>query len=111
MPQIIPLDSIPNQNLSIQLADNRYDLSIKSTKTSTIMTITRNETLLINNVRCVGGSPIIPYDYLRGEFGNFIFETQNEEIPYYTNFGITQFLVFASLSEIEAAIAEAESSA
>ena len=60
-----------------------------------------NEQVLINGVRCVGGTPLIPYEYIRAGHGNFIFTTPEEEIPYYTNFNINQFLLYFSADELE----------
>ena len=102
MAEIIPIDSVPNQNFSIVLDNNRYDISLKSSKTSTFATVTRDEVVLIQNVRCLGGTPLIPYRYLQADAGNFAFDTPNEQIPYYTNFGDTQFLVYLHATELEA---------
>jgi hypothetical protein len=101
MSDIVPIQQIPNQTLSIVLDNDRYDIDLKSTKTSTIANISRNEILLIEGVRCVGATPLIPYKYLRVGSGNFIFSTPKELIPYYPNFGIDQFLFYFSESELE----------
>ena len=103
MSEIVPVQAIPNQTLSIVLDNDRFDIELKSTATSTAASITRNEELLISGVRCVGGTPLIPYEYLRASSGNFIFSTPREQIPYYTNFGIDQFLFYFSAAELEAA--------
>jgi len=102
MSSLVPLEATPNQSFSIQLDNDRYDIDIKATKTSMVANITKNDELLIEGVRCVGGTPLIPYEYLRDGGGNFIFSTTDEQIPYYQNFGIDQFLFYFSGSEIEA---------
>ncbi len=105
MSEVVPIDAIPNQSLSIVLDNDRYDIVLKSTQTSTIAYISSNEELLIEGVRCVGGTPLIPYEYLRAGAGNFIFSTPREQIPYYPNFGTDQFLFYFSASELEASSA------
>ena len=96
----VPIDAVPNQTFSIVLEEDRYDFELKSSQTSTFATITKNEVVLISSVRCVGGTFLIPYSYLVGTGGNFIFETPNEVIPYYPNFGVTQFLTYMTAAEI-----------
>jgi hypothetical protein len=63
------------------------------------VTIIRDNILIISNVRAVPQSPLIPYQYL--EAGNFIVTTDNDEYPIYTQFGITQYLVYLTQSELE----------
>ncbi len=64
-------------------------------------TIARNDSTLLTGARIAGGTPLIPYRYQ--EAGNFIFEAQGGEVPYYTRFGVTQFLIFATAAELVAA--------
>lgn len=101
MSSIVPTEQIPNQTLSIVLDNDRYQIALLSTGTSTVADISINESVVLQGVRCVGGTPLIPYKYLRPESGNFIFSTPDEEIPYWTNFGITQFLFYFSATELE----------
>lgn len=103
MSSIVPLDALPNQELSILLDNDRYDISLRSSKTSSFVTITKNEVLIVENLRAVGGSPLVPYNYLFVNSGNFMFSTPNQEIPYYDKFGVSQFLVYLTAAEIEAA--------
>lgn len=95
----IPLSAIPNQKLSIQLDNQFYDITIKEANKIMVVTVVRNGTTIIDSVRVVAGTPILPYEYL--ELGNFIFLTSNEEYPYYTKFGVDQSLIFASQAELE----------
>lgn len=121
----IPLQAIPNQSLSIQLdsqldaanPDNtpvpfNFDITINSndqtpdsagTATMSVsITVNSNTTptLLIDNVRCVPGSSLLPYAYLYNTYGNFVFTTQNDAYPDYNEFGITQFLIYISAAEL-----------
>jgi hypothetical protein len=96
----ITLDAIPNQSLTIQLDNNFYEISIKETNGAMAATIFRNDVVIISGARIVAGIPLLPYPYQ--EDGNFLLLTANDDIPYYTQFGITQTLIYASQSELEA---------
>ena len=99
----IPIDAIPNQKLSVNLDGFRFDISLISSTTSTLVTIARNDVTLIKNVRALGGSFLLPYNYLEGESGNFLFIVKDDVIPYYINFGITQILVYGTVEDLELA--------
>jgi hypothetical protein len=96
----IPLTAIANQTLSIRLDDRLYDITIKELNNAMGVTIVRDGITIVTNALAVAGAPLIPYRYL--EDGNFIIITLDDEIPYYTQFGITQSLIYASQSELEA---------
>ena len=103
----IPLQAVPNQSLSIQLDQINFDIRIHSCGQSLIpeantmvFTIFINGVRTISSFRATPGSAIIPYLYL--EDGNFVMITQNDAYPSYDQFGITQYLIYASAAEIEA---------
>jgi hypothetical protein len=62
--------------------------------------IIRNGTPIISGSRMVPGYPLIPYNYL--EDGNFTMLTEDDAYPDYSQFGISQFLIYASQAEIAA---------
>lgn len=97
--QIIPLEALANQSLSIRLDNRRYDLSFKETNGVMSVSISRDQVAILTGARIVAGTPLIPYEYL--ESGNFIFLTANDELPDYTKFKTTQNLVYYSAAEIE----------
>jgi hypothetical protein len=108
----IPLQNIPNQSLSIQLNDNQFDLNFHATQdnldgTSGVISvdIIINNIVIVTGVRAVYGFPLIESHYL--ENGNFVFITQNDDYPDWRQFGITQFLIYASESELEIIYANA----
>jgi hypothetical protein len=109
----IPLQNIANQSLSIQLDQNQIDLNFHATQDNpdgtsgvTGVDIIINNVVIVSGMRAVFGTPLIPYAYL--EDGNFAFFTQNDEYPDWRQFGITQFLVYASQSELDAIYANAQ---
>lgn len=97
----VPLEATPNQRLGIRLAGSRYEIELKQTGQVMSVTIIRDGVTLISGFRCVAGSPLIPYPYLATS-GNFMFLTENDELPNWRLFGSTQTLVFASAAELEA---------
>lgn len=97
---IIPLQAIPNQSLSIQLNDNNFDIRIRACGNISAISISANGSLIIQNQRMVPEGPLIGYKYL--ENGNFYMLTENDEYPDYNFFGVTQYLIYALPSELEA---------
>lgn len=101
MPTIVPLEAIPNQQLTIRLDDLRYTIRLNSVAESCCCaTIDINGTTVLAGSRCVAGTLLIPYPYLEGEGGNFLFDTPNDVIPAYEEFGITQQLLYFTNEEL-----------
>lgn len=98
MSVIVPLQAIPNQNLSIVLDDFVYDITLKAANDVMGMTLIRDNVTLLSGLRVVAGTPLIPYRYLEGS--NFIFITDNDELPNYERFGTTQLLLYFSSDEL-----------
>ena len=100
--QTIPIDAIPNQSFNVTLDGNLYALTFRTIGELTYCDITLNGTLLVSGQRCVPNRGLIPYRYLEGTGGNFAFRVQTDEYPYFEQFGITQFLQYASQSDLAA---------
>lgn len=115
----IPLQNIANQTLNIVLNNNNYVIrlhacedsittgsivdrtALESLGTSIVaVDITENNEVIVTGMRAVCGTPLLPYPYLQGD-GNFIFVTNNDEYPNWRLFGVNQYLIYASPSEIE----------
>lgn len=95
----ISLDAVPNQELSVTLDGNRWDITIKECNGVMCCTLRLNDVTLLSGQRIVAGSPLIPYRYMQ-DSGNFWLLTEDDELPYYTLFGVDQQLVYASAGEI-----------
>jgi hypothetical protein len=95
----ISLDDIPNQKLSIRLDDDFYDITIKETNGCMSFDMVKNNVTILIGIRIVANTLMVPYRYL--ETGNFVILTSNEDLPYYTEFGKTQNLIYASALELE----------
>lgn len=94
----IDLQPIPNQAFSVRLGDSLYNITIKETAGVMCMTIFRDNVSIVENIRITSGQPVIQYLYQ--EDGNFFFTNATEDLIYYTQFGVTQFLYYASASEL-----------
>lgn len=96
----VAIDSVPNQQFTIRLDNNRYSISIKSTDNVMAVTIVRNDSVIVSGQRAVAGGPIIPYLYQ--EDGNLIFLTENDDLPDYTKFNSSQSLIYMTIDELVA---------
>lgn len=103
----VPVQIVPNQEFTISLDDNTWDISLKMVNGTIVVTLIFNNITLVENTLAVAGSLIIQPQYL--EAGNFFFVTQNFELPDYTQFGITQSFIYVSAAEL-AAVRSAPSS-
>ena len=101
MPQLIPLEPIPQQSFSIRLENRRYDVKIRFT--SNVMTgdVVRDGVTIIQGIICTAEGPLLPYRYMEDESGNFFWQTENEELPDYTLFGDTHLLYYFTNAELQ----------
>ena len=95
----IPLDAAPNQSVSINIGENRWTLRIKEATSSMIADVSLNDQPLLYGIRFCVGTPLIPFRYLAGN-GNFLLLVNDEELPDWQQFGVTQQLVYVYPSEI-----------
>jgi len=99
----IDLQAIPNQNFTIQLENKNYDITIKTIDANNKMCITilRDNVAIISGFELISNMPIIPYRHL--EHGNFIISTNDDNMPDYTQFNVTQFFYYVTVAELVAA--------
>lgn len=98
--RLINLAAIPNQKFSVLLEGLRYDLTFKEARGVMVVTIVRDDEIIVEGLRVVAGTPLLPYLYQ--ENGNFMLVTENEELPEWTQFGTSQNLFYLTVAEIEA---------
>lgn len=99
----IPLQALANQELSIPLDGARYVITVKEAAGAMVCTIERDGVIVVQNTRLLADAFVLPYDHMHPTTGNFFVSTQGADIPYFDQFGITQFMVYATAAEIEAA--------
>ena len=96
----VGIATLANQALSIQLDERFYEIELREANGVMAATIARDGVTLVSAMRLTAGTPILPYRYQ--EAGNFIMTTDGEALPYYDQFGVTQFLVYLSAAELAA---------
>lgn len=107
MPTIVPLDAIPNQSVTIQLDGRRYELRVQEIGGMMAVTVTRDGVRLLSGSRAAAGTPVLQYPHLWAGVGDFIFTNTDEGVaPYYTDFGVSCFLVFSTAAEIARAVGD-----
>lgn len=108
----IELDPIPNQSMSF-FADDvnvRYDIVIQDIGGGVIgVTISVDNVKLCDNSRAILNVPLLKFEYLQETAqGNFMFVGDDQQYPYWDQFGSTANLVYASAIEIAALQAAAD---
>ena len=100
MPQQIPIQSVPNQDFSVVLDGNLWDVTVKATNGVMSVSLTLNGVAVIDNLRAAANMRLIPSQY--EEAGNFAFLTANYQLPNYEQFNLTQRLLYFSAAELAA---------
>lgn len=100
MPTGVPLQQIPNQSFTITLDGVLFTLTLKKCNGAMMMSAAIGGVDTIDNLICAACAPIIPARYL--ESGNFMFLTANNQLPDYTQFGLTQSLFYFTAAELAA---------
>lgn len=95
----IPLDSVPNQQVIINVGENRWTLRIKQANSSMVADVSLNDVMMLQGMRLCVGTPLIPFRHLAGN-GNFLLLTNNEELPDWQKFNSTQTMVYVDASEL-----------
>lgn len=96
---ILAIDRIPNQTFTSVLDSARFVVTLKETRGVMSATVVRDDIPVIEGARICAGTPLLPYQYK--ERGNFFLLTQNDDLPDYTKFGISQILVYLTAAEVE----------
>lgn len=96
----ITLQRTANQQFTVELNGRRVDLTFKAATNIMIVDIAVDEEVILRGHRLVVGEPMIPYRYLN-QWGNLVLLTENNQLPWWEQFGNTQFLMFLTPEEIE----------
>lgn len=97
--QTIPIQSVPNQSLSVTIDRQRWTLTIKAAVSSMVVDLSLNDQVVIRGLRIMPNQPLIPHPYL-ATVGNFLMLTNSDELVWWERFGIDQTLVYATAAEI-----------
>lgn len=98
--QLIPIQSIKNQTLQVQLDNQPCTLDIYQLAYGLFMNVYLNNTLIVAGVICENLNRIVRSVYL-GLSGDFVFvDTQGSSDPIYNELGSRFQLIYLSASEI-----------
>ncbi len=103
MPTRLPLQAIANQAFSVLLDEQSYRVALNKTQGVMSATISINDEVIVSGSRVFADVPLIPYFYLEGDGGNFLFSTEADAIPDFEQFDVTQFLFYLTAAEVESA--------
>jgi hypothetical protein len=98
--QQVPLQQLPNQSLSILLDGNQWGILLKTVGDVTVVSLTLNGSDILDSAHAAAGAFLVQSEY--EEAGNFFFVTQNFQLPLYTQFNVTQSLIYISATELAA---------
>ena len=96
----ISLEAVANQSLTVLLDGQSYLLDFRLTLGSMAVSISINDAAVVSGSQFTADAPLIPYAHLEGDGGNFIFETEGDALPDFTEFGLTQFLFYITAAEL-----------
>lgn len=98
----ISLKQLPNQEFSIALENSRYVIRVVETNTMMAITIIKDDVTLIENARLLPNDFILRSNLVDPDSGNFMMLVQDDSLPDWNNFGVTQFLQYIDSDELEA---------
>lgn len=97
----ITLQAVPSQRLQFVADGQQYDIRVWFDGLDVMfMDVTINTILVVSSYPCIVGQMVIPYAYLEGDGGNFIWDTVSGDYPNYENFGAGDTLLYASAAEM-----------
>lgn len=97
----IELEQVPNQNFQVTLEDDFYDLTLLTDGDITLLTVVRNNELIITNAKAVPNKDIILSEYKFSEHGNFRFTSVDDDnYPFFSNYGISSFFQYVTKAEV-----------
>lgn len=98
--RIVPLAAIPNQSFTVTIDGARWILAFKDIRGVIVVDVSRDGVELLRGSRALAGEGLIPFAYL--QTGNFIFVVTGDTMPEYSQFGVSQLLVYLSTAELAA---------
>lgn len=73
-------------------------MTIREANGVMVADVLRDGATIILGTRLLPGEPVIPYAYLQA--GNLVFQTQDDALPYWDQFGVTQALFYLTDAEM-----------
>lgn len=99
---IVPTQAVPNQILTVSLANQNCQLQIVTKTTGLFMNVSVNNSLIVGGVICQNLNRIVRDAYL-GFVGDLaFFDTQGTSDPSYTGLGSRWLLAYLSTADLAA---------
>lgn len=80
-----------------------YDITLRDGGDILLMDVTANGVTVATSLPCIAGQLVMPYRYLEGAGGNFVFVTTSGNNPQSVNLGASDVLLYATAAELAAA--------
>lgn len=98
--QVVPLNSLPNQQLTVGLDNQSCQIQVFQTDGGLFMNLSVNNAEVVSGVLCQNRNRIVREKY-RGFNGDFYFDDlQGDEDPSYAGLGARFVLVYLSAAEL-----------
>lgn len=94
-------NKLPNQKFTFSDNGLLIEVTLKTIDNITLMSISANGNNIVNSVKVTGNTPIMKYDYLQKQYGDFVFSTTDSEYPVYSNFNSSNKLYHLSYEEVK----------
>lgn len=96
--QALTLNNEPNQQFAVVLEEVNYQITLRALDGAMLLTLTADDEEILTDALCFAGQPLLIYPY-QVKKGNFIFQTENYQYPFYTDFEKTCFLYYLTEQE------------
>lgn len=103
----IQLPTSPNSEFTTSPEEAEFTIRLRLlTNGITLVSIADSNVAIADSVRAINGKWLIPYQYLEKNYGNFRFESDTEDYPYFKNFNTSCRLMYYNQEEVNALRAE-----
>ena len=99
----IDMQPIPNQRFQATMDGVSYDVTVRDAGDILLMDVTANGVVIATSLPCIARQLVMPYPYLEGAGGNFVFVTTSGDNPQSANLGTADILLYATAAELAAA--------
>lgn len=100
--QIIALQSVPRQKFTAIMDGVVFDIRLVAAGNCMYADISNSGVPVVSGMKCCPGTALLPYRYMEGQAGQFIFATgaNNTELPWWENFNTDQTLYYVTAAEL-----------
>lgn len=96
----LTLQATPNYAFNFVADGQLYNIALRAIQDMVFMDVTMNGAIVATALPCLVGALVIPYPYLEGAGGNFVFSTASGENPQWENFGAGDVLLYLANADL-----------